>query len=62
MNIREILNKDAPQIRRVKKENADGSTSVTYEVLNSEGETVKTGMSKELATSYLNAHRDELSD
>lgn len=62
MNIREILNEDAPRIRQVKKENLDGSTSVTYEVLNSRGETVKTGLTKELATSYLNDHRGELSD
>jgi hypothetical protein len=62
MNIREILNEDAPRIRRVKKENADGSVSVTYEVLNSKGVTVKTGMSREIAKSYLNAHRGELSD
>ena len=62
MNIREILNEDAPRIRQVKKENPDDSTSVTYEVLNSEGVTVKTGLTKELATSYLNDHRGELSD
>ena len=62
MNIKEILNEDAPKIRKVSKENADGTVSVTYEVLNSEGATVKTGMSKDLAQDYLNAHRDELSD
>ena len=64
MNIKEILNEDgnAPRIRKVKKENLDGSISVTYEVLNSEGATIKTGMSKDLAQSYLNAHRDELSN
>lgn len=49
-----------PRIRRVTKELADGTKLVTYEVLDSEGVTVKSGLSKELAKSYLSTHRYEL--
>ncbi|MCX7592751.1 MAG: hypothetical protein N2235_03105 [Fischerella sp.] len=49
-----------PRIRRVTKELADGTKITTYEVLDSEGVTVKSGLSLELAKEYLSTHRYEL--
>ena len=55
--ISSTLKEDSPRIRAV----TDRRGITTYEVLNSEGVTVKTGMSRPLARSYLNANRDKLS-
>jgi mono/diheme cytochrome c family protein len=46
-----------PYIRKVKYERADGTVEVTYELLDSDGKTIKTGMSKEIAMSVLKHYR-----
>jgi hypothetical protein len=46
-----------PYIRKVEHERADGSIETTYELLDSNGRTIKTGMSKETAMSVLKRYR-----
>ena len=46
-----------PYIRKVKYERADGTVEVTYELLDGDGKTIKTGMSKEIAMSVLKHYR-----
>ena len=60
MFIAELLSEDRPKIRKVSKVRADDSTEVTYEVLDSAGVTVKTGLSKQTAQDYLKQHYFEL--
>lgn len=55
-----FLNEDSPRVRKVEKERPDGSISTTYEVLDWQGRTIKTGMSRPIARSYLKAHWDTL--
>jgi len=60
MRFSEIINEDKAKIRKVKKTRADDSVEITFEVLNSDGVTVKTGMSKETASKYLEDHSSKL--
>jgi|LauGreDrversion4_2_1035121.scaffolds.fasta_scaffold1265319_1 hypothetical protein len=60
MFISDFLSEDKPKIRKVTKTRADDSVETTYEVLNSKGVTVKTGMSKETAADYLKHHYPDL--
>ena len=46
-----------PYIRKVKHERPDGSIETTYELLDGNGRTIKTGMSKETAMSVLKHYR-----
>lgn len=52
---------DEPRVRKVEVIRPDGSKSVTYEVVNARGITVKTEMSKWDARKYLETHWAELS-
>ena len=60
MFISEFLAEDRPQIRKVTKTRADDTIETTYEVLNSKGVTVKTGLSKEMAAAWLKCHYQDL--
>ena len=60
MFISDFLSEDKPKIRKVTKTRADDSVETTYEVLNAKGVTVKTGMSKETAASWLKQHYADL--
>jgi hypothetical protein len=46
-----------PFIRKVEHERADGTIETTYELLDSNGRTIKTGMSKQTAMSVLKRYR-----
>jgi hypothetical protein len=60
MFISEFLTEDRPKIRKVTKVRPDDTVETTYEILNSQGQTVKTGLSKSLAAEYLKSHYPEL--
>jgi len=60
MKIHEFITESKPKIRKVTKTRPDDSEEITYEVIDSEKRTVKTGMSKEVASSYLKNHFSEL--
>ena len=51
--------KSNARIRAVKRERPDGSIETTYELVNANGVTIKTGMSKETAGSLLKHYKQK---